>query len=139
MSEKILKALMQLFAIIAEPESNSDNRQLIIESFLKQQLNKQLVTEYLEIYNYFFDLHQKKQSTKTRRRKRMAASSVKVLMIGNVINQELTYKQKVIVIIQLLEFINIENSPSEQEIEFVSTLTETFHIPNNERVHHPIL
>ena len=45
MSENILKALMQLFAIIARPESNATDRRVIVESFLKQQLNLELVRD----------------------------------------------------------------------------------------------
>ena len=47
MSQEILRALMQLFAIIARPESNKQDRRSIVESFLKRQLNQELVSEYL--------------------------------------------------------------------------------------------
>ena len=47
MSERILKALMQLFAIIAKPDSNKDERRIVVGAFLKQQLNTELVNEYL--------------------------------------------------------------------------------------------
>ena len=51
MSEKILKALMQLFAIIARPESNTTDRRSVVESFLKRELNQELVKEYLKIFD----------------------------------------------------------------------------------------
>ena len=51
MSEKILKALMQLFAIIASPESSLDDRRAVVESFLIKQLNKELADEYLQVYD----------------------------------------------------------------------------------------
>ena len=43
MSERILKALMQLFAIIAHPTSDESDRRVIVESFLKRQLNQETV------------------------------------------------------------------------------------------------
>jgi len=39
MSERILKALMQLFAIISRPESDSSERRKVVEGFLRKQLN----------------------------------------------------------------------------------------------------
>ncbi len=132
MSESILKALMQLFAVITKPESNVNERQLIVKSFLKEQLNKELVEEYLKVFDSFYELHQRKQSSKSRRRKRTAASSVKILMICNAINKELTQKQKLVVIIRLLEFIKSDIEISEQELEFVATVADSFNIPLNE-------
>lgn len=132
MSESILKALMQLFAIIATPQNNAVDRRSIVESFLMQELNKELVEEYLKLYEELYQQHQKKQDSGKRRKKVTAASSVKVLMICTVINQELTQKQKFIVLIRLLEFINTDKTITEQELEFVVTVAETFNISKNE-------
>jgi ABC-type multidrug transport system ATPase subunit len=132
MSERILKALMQLFAIIANPKSNTRDRRPIVKSFLEQQLNKELVDEYLKIFDLYYVTHQQKYKTNKRREKRTAASSVKVLTICTAINKELTQKQKLVVVIRLLEFINSEDEITHQEFEFVSTVADTFHIPKNE-------
>ena len=53
MSEKILKALIQLFAIIARPQSSDSDRRSVVEAFLRRQLNKELVKEYLTIFDDF--------------------------------------------------------------------------------------
>jgi len=132
MSERILKALMQLFAIIANPKSNTRDRRPIVESFLKQQLNKELVDEYLKIFDLYYVTHQQKFKSSTRREKKTAASSVKVLTICTAINKELTQKQKLVVVIRLLEFINSENEITKQEFEFVTTVADTFNIPKEE-------
>jgi ABC transport system ATP-binding/permease protein len=132
MSERILKALMQLFAIIANPKSHTRDRRPIVKSFLEQQLNKVLVDEYLKIFDLYYVTHQQKFKTSARTEKKTAASSVKVLTICTAINKELTQKQKLIVVIRLLEFINSENEITQQEFEFVSTVADTFHIPKNE-------
>ncbi|MDA3780389.1 MAG: ATP-binding cassette domain-containing protein, partial [Bacteroidales bacterium] len=79
-----------------------------------------------------YNIHQKKQSVKSKRKKRTSSSSVRVLKICTQINEELTQKQKNVVLVQLLEFINSGNSISDQELEFVTTVAETFHIPHNE-------
>ncbi len=130
MSENILKALMQLFAIIARPNSDESSRRPLVKLFLNQQLNKELVSHYLIIFDNFYHEHQKKSQNKLA--KRIASSSVRVLTICTIINKELTLKQKIIVLVRLLEFINSEGKASEQEYEFVKTVAETFYISDEE-------
>ncbi|MDD2279895.1 MAG: TerB family tellurite resistance protein, partial [Bacteroidales bacterium] len=143
MSESILKALMQLFAIIGHPETeqNEDDkfdRRSVVESFLKQQLNQELVREYLKVFDYYYELYQEKQSEKSLTKKRTSSSSVRVLKICTHINEELTQQQKVVVVVRLLEFVKSNDGTiTEQEMAFISTVAETFFIPENEfnRIH----
>lgn len=133
MSEQILKALMQLFAIVARPESNTQDRRTVVESFLKRQLNQELVSEYLAIFDEYYSLYQEKQKDKNTRRRLISASSVKVLKICTEINEELEQQQKFIVLIQLLEFVKSDTVKiTEQEMEFVDTVAETFNISSGE-------
>ena len=133
MSEQILKALMQLFAIIARPESNTEDRRIVVESFLKRQLNLDLVIEYLRIFDHYYSLYQDKQKDSEKKRRVISASSVKVLKICSEINEELTQQQKIIVLFQLFEFVTSDNNViSEQELEFISTVGETFHITSED-------
>jgi|YNPMSStandDraft_1061717.scaffolds.fasta_scaffold00120_4 ABC-type multidrug transport system ATPase subunit len=135
MSERILKALMQLFAIIARPDSNLEERRQVVGSFLKQQLNTELVNEYLKVFNDYYNQYQVTEEDSTKKKKRIAGSSVKVLKICTSINEELTIKQKVIVLIRLFEFIKSDSEIiSDQEIEFVQAVSDTFNIPNDEFV-----
>jgi ABC transport system ATP-binding/permease protein len=54
MSEEILKALMQLFAIIAKQDVGlSENEREFVQNFLKQQLNESSVKEYLTLFDSF--------------------------------------------------------------------------------------
>src|SRR3989304_1959343 len=132
MSEPILQALMQLFAIIAHPESNTKDKRSIVESFLERQLNHELVIEYLKIFDKYYELHQEKQKEKSKIKKRTSSSSVRVLKICTEINEELTQQQKIVVLIRLLEFIKTSEIIDQQEIEFVNTVAETFNIPDSE-------
>jgi ABC transport system ATP-binding/permease protein len=141
MSESILKALMQLFAIIAHPEDDLDgsdgetssDRRSVVETFLKQQLNQELVREYLKVFDYYYDLYQEKQSEKSKTKKRTSSSSVRVLKICTQINEELTQQQKVVVVVRLLEFVKTDDEfITEQEMAFISTVAETFFISEEE-------
>ena len=143
MSERILRALMQLFAIIAQVDESSDSQEenqevksskaiRIIESFLKVEISASLIDQYIALFNEQLNTLHQKQSRKDGERKRTSVNSVKVLRICSQINEELTQKQKVIVLIRIIEFIQSNDNVSEQEIEFVNTVADAFNIPKEE-------
>lgn len=133
MNEEILKALMQLFALVSSPNQNEDHRREVVRNYLSQQLNSQRVDEYLSMYDLFVHEQELRLSEPSKLRKRYSASSVKVLKIATSINEELTHYQKLIVIIQLLEFISSgQKAISVMETEFANTISETFNINSSE-------
>ena len=132
MSERILKALMQLFALVAKVDGVNDNGRSVVENFLKQQLNAVLVNQYLDLFEEYLEKHHKISKRKEgKERKRTSVNSVKVLRICTQINEELQQKQKIVVLIRLLEF-TFSGNYSDQEIEFVTTVAETFNISEDE-------
>jgi hypothetical protein len=132
MSEKILKALMQLFAIIARPQTNDSDRRAVVEAFLRRQLNEELVKTYMGFFDEYYQEAQEKQKKSTQNR-RTAAIAVRVLKICNDINDQLTQDQKIIVLVQLLEFCRSESSEvSELELEFIQAVFESFNVDPNE-------
>lgn len=132
MSERILKALMQMFAIIAKVDGITNTGRNIVQSFLKQQLNQEMVEQYLKIFDQFLEDYHKVSQRKEGAAKRTSLGSVKILKICSQINTELEQKQKVVVFVRLLEFIYSSNDISPQEYEFVSTVAETFNISDEE-------
>ena len=132
MSEKILKALMQLFAIVANADRLTVQGRDIVESSLKQQLSRDQVDKYLTVFDEFLETHKgKKDADKIR--KRTSVNSVKVLKICTDINQELNQRQKYIVLLRLIEFVySSDDSITEQEWEFVSTVASIFNIPEGD-------
>jgi ABC transport system ATP-binding/permease protein len=136
MSEQILKALMQLFAIIARPQSNRHDRRTVVENFLKRQFNSDIVDQYLKVFDDFYAIQQQKQAEITRTQKTTAASSVRVLLICTELNEELTQKQKIFVLVQLLEFVKSDipviEAITDQELEFITTVTDLFKVPREE-------
>ncbi|MDK2842352.1 MAG: hypothetical protein PWQ17_1858, partial [Anaerophaga sp.] len=133
MSEGILKALMQLFALVAAPDQDAVSRRKVVRNYLSLHLNNQLIEEYLILFDQHRQTYRQKLKEKTRIPKLYAASSVRILRIATAINEELTHYQKTIVIIQLLEFLNSgKGGISEIENEFADTVAETFNIPAEE-------
>ncbi len=128
MSESILKALMRLFAIIADVEIGENGEinnpgRIIVTSYLKQQLNQELVDEYLKLFDEYIAQHHSKKG-----KKRMSANSVKVLAICSQVNDELRQEQKMLVLLKLFEFIHHGSDIKEEELEFVKTVADTFNI-----------
>lgn len=135
MSESILKALMQLFAIIAtaNKEGVNEKSRSIVESYLRLMLSSEQVTEFLQLFDKYVEERGggvKKDGTQER--KRTSLNSVKVLRICEQINGELKQDQKLLVLLQLLEFISFGEEITEQEIDFVKTVSDIFNIPEDE-------
>lgn len=132
MSTGILKALMHLFAIIGAETSkigSIDQSREIVAMFLRQQLNKALVNEYLTVYDAFIETYNKKdRGNRKTSAKRASLSSVKILRICTQINEELHQKEKYFVILRLLEFITSFENSTEQEWDFVNVVYDTFNI-----------
>ena len=54
MSEEILRALMQLFAIITKQDDGaSEDERGFVEHFLRQQLSSEVVKDYIALYDSF--------------------------------------------------------------------------------------
>ena len=51
MSEELLKALMQLFAMASDVDDITQESRVIVNDYLTQELNSELVPTYLEIYD----------------------------------------------------------------------------------------
>ncbi len=132
MSEKILNALMQLFAIVANAERLTEKGRSIVESFLKQQLSQSNVLKYLAVFDDYVVMLQGK-SNPDKVKKRVSVNSVKVLRICTDINRELNQKQKYVVLVRLIEFAySSEETLSEQECEFLNIVAETFNIDRDD-------
>lgn len=141
MSERILRALMQLFAIIAKVDEVTDpsdeaiessNGRRIVEAFLRTELNEELIKHYIQLFDEFLLVHHSGSAKKDGQRKRTSVNSVKVLRICSQINEELTQRQKMIVLLRIFEFIHANDQVAEQEQEFVHTVSESFNIPDFE-------
>ncbi|MFW5820403.1 MAG: ATP-binding cassette domain-containing protein [Bacteroidota bacterium] len=131
MSEEILKALMQLFAIISkQDEGTTENQRNYVESFLNAQLGKEKVDEYLT----FYDEKAAENKKKGINRGKMTAmrDSVKTLTISRKINKTLTQKQKIIVLVRILELLKAEQLYTEQRMGIIETISDVFNVTKEE-------
>lgn len=137
MSEEILKALMQLFAIISkQDEGTTADQRDYVESFLSSQLNNQKVQEYLKLYDEKSgsgdgDAQEGGQAATSKLTS--MKDSVRTLSICRKINKTLTQKQKVIVLIRLLEMLRSERLYTEQRMGIINTVSTVFNIGREEQ------
>ena len=134
MSERILETLMQLFAIIAKPQSNAKERRGVVEVFLKRLLNQELVNKYLSTYDEKFEEARKKlEKSSTERRE--GAIAIRIRKLCKEINEQgqLDQEQRIVVVIQVLEFCKSGGQEvSQLELGFISTLAEGLNITAQE-------
>lgn len=128
MNEKILNTLMHLFAIIAPAQGSETDRRKVVEAFLRPQLNQEGVEAYLRIFdNYYAEAQQRLKKGNEARRN--AAISVRIIKICYDIGAQLTLNQKIIVLVQLLEYCRSDRAEiSSTELEFIVTAAEGFNV-----------
>jgi len=134
MSEKILETLMQLFAIIAKPQSNDSERRGVVEAFLKRLLNQELVKQYLSTYDKEYEEAIKKLE-KSSSERREGAIAIRIRKLCKEINEQgqLDQEQRIVVVIQVLEFCKSGGQEvSQLELGFISTLAEGLNITSEE-------
>lgn len=130
MSEEILKALTQLFAIITKQDGGvTVNERQFVKRFFQQELDKASIDEYLQLYDNFSGYSEhgpaKEETVLT---SPSVKDSIKTLGICKKINKTLTQKQKVIVLIKLLELVGSDNNFTPQRMEIINTVSTVFNI-----------
>ena len=132
MSEEILQALMQLFAIIAKQDEGVEHNELAyVENFLTSQLSEKAAEEYLERFKKQAGLTGEK-SDKKKERLVAVNESVRVLGICRKINKKLEHKQKVIVLVRLFELVNADRRFTDKRMEIIDTVAKVFNIDKEE-------
>lgn len=135
MSEEILKALTQLFAIITKQDGGvtEKEREFVIK-FFQQELDQDSVKEYLLLYDEYVGYNKEENAEGEKKQKKLTSvrDSVKTLAICRKINKTLTQKQKVIVLIKLFELVCSDKNFTPQRMEIIDTVATTFNIDKEE-------
>jgi ABC-type multidrug transport system ATPase subunit len=135
MSEEILKALTQLFAIITKQDGGvkEKEREFVI-GFFKKELDEESVKEYLSLYDEFSGYGTQEQEEEDGKKKKLTSvrDSVKTLGLCRKINKTLTQKQKVVVLIKILELVSSDKNFTPQRMEIIDTISTVFNIDKKE-------
>ncbi len=134
MSEKILEILMQLFAIIAGPQADDNERRRVVESFLGRLISQELVKKYIDKYDDAYE-EAKKRLERVSPKRREGAIAVRIWRLCVEINEQgrLDHEQRIFVVVQALEFCKSDGKEiSQMELGFIRTLAEGLNIKKNE-------
>ena len=130
MSEEILKSLAQLYAIITKQDGGvtESEKAFVVNSF-KKKLNLATAEQYIALYEEFLKDGEGKDDGK--KRLTSVKDSVKTLGICRKINKTLTQKQKIVVLVELLEIL-AEDKNIAQKQEIIDTVAIAFNIDKEE-------
>jgi ABC-type multidrug transport system ATPase subunit len=137
MIESILNALIQLFALISDVRDISEissREKDIVRLFLSRQLNNEMVNKYMEMFDQYITQYnlEKTDRGSIRDMKRTSLTAVRILGICEKINEELQQKQKLFVLVQLMDFILFGAQITDNELEFIETVSIAFNISQAE-------
>lgn len=134
MSEEILKALMQLFAIIGKQDEGVEHGEReYVKNFLTQQLNDEAAKEYLALFDSYAGLDKNEEAPEENKKKLTSVKdSVRILGICKKINKTLTQEQKVVVLVRLFELVNADRKFTDQRMAIINTVAEVFNLSKEE-------
>ncbi|MDV3307911.1 MAG: ATP-binding cassette domain-containing protein, partial [Cyclobacteriaceae bacterium] len=117
-------------AIIRKQDSGVTERErrFVINSF-KTEPDQDSVKEYLALYDQYSGYGREDEG---KGKLTSVRDSVKTLGICRKINKTLTQKQKVVVLIKLLELVSQDKNFTSQRMEIINTVSEVFNIGKDE-------
>lgn len=131
MSEALLEALMQLFALLTDVKHTPDNSgRAKVEEFLQAQFNTEYVRMFLERYDYYLSqFHANSLSEDHTVRQQQTTDNLdKMSEICKQVNQEIDLDAKTVILSSLLNYI-LKPEISVDEETFVDNLADFLRIP----------
>ncbi|MFZ2285623.1 MAG: ATP-binding cassette domain-containing protein [Bacteroidales bacterium] len=137
MRESVLHALIHIFAIIStvNPAGVTPRGKKILRGYLRRYLNQELEEEYFKLYEN--NLHFYERELRAVEEGELSdENSLITFQITNIcrqIKKGLFIEERMIVFLQLLEFVYEDNTISEQESSIVDIVSRTFNISAREK------
>ena len=118
MSEQILKAIIQLLAIVAKEDDLTKDDKKAIEDFLLESVSHEDAKRYMKLFKQLVD-------------ESIASAADEISRINEIcdkINAEQTIQKKTIVILDLIELIAADKHISDRENELVYHISDRLNI-----------
>ncbi|MBN1117615.1 MAG: ATP-binding cassette domain-containing protein [Bacteroidales bacterium] len=128
MKESVLKSLMRLFAIVSQVHSLEQltvARQ-VIEDYLKIYVRSTRLRQFLIMFDFYHN-NLREREIKTGD-KQLSMLSVKSVIICDQVNSSLSQKDKLILLIKLLEVISLTSHIEREDIDFIKTISDALNI-----------
>ena len=117
MSEELLRAILRLFAVVAKEGEVTRQERDEIQHFLEEHLSQSAVQSYLS----FFDDYTKKLTP-------AQSSASTIQQLCDEINPQLTQKQKIRIVLELITIIQADGSISPEEERLVRLIADQFKV-----------
>lgn len=132
MSEELLKAIIQLFAIVARERITEDERTNVKE-FLSLHLNREATAFYLKLFDELTQTH-KIESTQDLSSldvdtQQFVDDWAKIMQIVKQVNQALTMQQKLVLVIKIIELVHADSSISDRQGNLIFYIGQALKIP----------
>lgn len=121
MSEQLLKAILRLFALVAKEDEVTYHERDQIKAFLQEHVSFSAVDTYLAVFDDFSRNLTPKTNTVTVDKK-------PITELCNEVNTDLTQKQKVVILLELISIIQADGNISGRERELLNIIGENFKI-----------
>lgn len=125
---------MQLFAVIAKQDDGiTEQERQYVRSFLEQELPHDIVETYYKLFEKLASEEEEDEEGKPKKRRLTSVGdSVRTIAICKQINNVLTQKQKVIVLVRLFELVSTDRIFSEQRMAIIDMVAGVFNISREE-------
>jgi len=135
MSEELLKAIIQLFAIVAKERVTEAERENIIE-FLSVHLNQEAIGHYLALFDSHcseIEISQKEELENIDDQTlEFVDDWAKIMAITKQVNKALTMQQKAVLVIKIIELVYADGDISERQGNLIHYIGEALKISRND-------
>ncbi len=118
MSEKVLKAILQLLALIAREDGVTEEEEQTVVHFLKEEVSRQDIDTYLNLFRKYIILFDEQPNTDSLEK------------ICERINKEQSNNQKAVIIIRLMEMVIADGQVSSKENELIYEISKQLYFSN---------
>lgn len=125
MSEPLLKAILRLFAVVAREDDVTRQERIQIEIFLAEHVGQSQVKKYITL----FDEYIQSLPAKTGNLKKETET---VENLCGEISPELTQKQKVVILLELVRIVVADGSSSGREEQLLTAIASSFKVSSDE-------
>lgn len=134
MSEELLKAIIQLFAIVAR-ERITDEERLKIKEFLSGHLNRDATSYYLKLFDEFCQTHELMRSGEMdsldQDTQQFVDDWANIMKIVKQVNSALTMQQKLVLVIKIIELLYADEEISDRQANLIFYIGQALKIPQH--------
>lgn len=132
MSEELLKAIIQLFAIVARERITEDERTNVKE-FLSLHLNREATAYYLKLFDELSHSHKIESaqdlSSLDVDTQQFVDDWAKIMHIVKQVNQALTMQQKMVLVVKIIELVYADRDISDRQGNLIFYIGQALKIP----------